>query len=96
MIIYLTGSKELRLIMIFSSWEEILFRVRHSSVLGPMLFNIFLSDLFLVMKETEFISYVDDNTLYNAGNTIEDVISSLRGSSEKPFKSFSDNGYFQI
>ena len=91
MIIYLTGSKELRLIMIFSSWEEILFRVRHS-----MLFNIFLSDLFLVMKETEFISYVDDNTLYNAGNTIEDVISSLRESSEKPFKSFSDNGYFQI
>ena len=95
MIIYLTGSKELRLIMIFSSWEEILFGVRHSSVLGPMLFNVLLSDLFLVMKETEFISYVDDNTLYNAGNTTEDVISFRRESSEKPVKSFSDNGYFQ-
>ena len=43
------------------------------------------------MKETEFTSYADDNTLYNAGNTIEDVISSLHKSSEKLFKWFSDN-----
>ena len=51
----------------------------------------YLSDLFLVMKETEFTSYADDNTLYNAGNTIEDVISFLHKSSEKLFKWFSDN-----
>ena len=38
------------------------------------------------MKETEFTSYADDNTLYNAGNTIEDVISSLQES----FESISD------
>ena len=56
----------------FSSWEEVLF----VSVFWPMLFNIFLSDLLLIIKETEFTSYADDNTLYDAGNTIEDVISS--------------------
>ena len=43
-------------------------------VLGSILFNIFLSDLFLVMKETEFTSSAGDNTLNDAGNTIEDVI----------------------
>ena len=32
-----------------------------------------LSDLFLIIYETEFASYADDNTLYDAGNTIEDV-----------------------
>ena len=58
----------------FSSWEEALFGVPQASVLAPILFNIFLSDLFLVMKETEFTSYANDNTLYDAGNTIEDVI----------------------
>ena len=75
----------------FSSWGEVLFGVPQGCVLGPILFNIFLSDLFLVMKETEFTSYADDNTLYDASNTIEDVISSLQESPQKLFKWFSDN-----
>ena len=55
-------------------------------MLGPILLNIFLSDLFLVMRETEFTSYADDNTLYDASNTIEDVISSLQELSEMVFR----------
>ena len=46
------------------------------------------------LKETEFTSHVDDNTSYDAGNTIEDVILSLKESSElseKLFKCFSAN-----
>ena len=30
----------------FSSWKEILFRVLQGSILGPLLFNIFLCDFF--------------------------------------------------
>ena len=40
------------------------------------------------MKETGFTSYADDNTLSDAGNTIEDVISSLQESSKKTFQMF--------
>ena len=36
------------------------------SVLGPHLFNIFLSDLFLVVKDVNIASYADDNTLYDS------------------------------
>ena len=75
----------------FSSWEEVLIGVSQGSVFGLILFNIFSSDLFLAMKETEFTSYADDKSLYDAGNTIEDVISSLQESPEKLFKWFSDN-----
>ena len=43
------------------------------------------------MKDTNFTSFATDNTLYDAGNTIEDVISFWQESSKKPFKWFSNN-----
>ena len=68
-----------------------MFGLPQGSVLWSILFNIFLSNLFLITKETEFTSYADDNTLYDAGNSIEDIISSLQESSGKHFKWFPDN-----
>ena len=58
----------------YSSWEEVLFGVLQGSILGPILFNIFLSNLFIIIKDTNFASYADDNTFYKASNTIDDVI----------------------
>ena len=61
----------------YSSWEEILFGVPQGSILGPLLFNIFLCDLYLIVKETSFASYADDNTSYVTAENLDEIIKSL-------------------
>ena len=75
----------------YSSWQEILFGAPQGSILDPILFNIFLNDLFLAVQNVDFASYADDNTIYDAGENIDEIIFSLQESSKKLFKWFADN-----
>ena len=56
-----------------------------------MLFNIFLCDLFFIIKETNYPSYDDDKTPYVTAENLDDVIKTLEGDSIKLFQRFSNN-----
>ena len=48
----------------FSSHLEILRGVRQSSILGSILFNLFINDLIFFIQETEICNSADDTTIY--------------------------------
>jgi len=76
----------------YSTWQESIKGVPQGSVLGPLLFNVFLNDLFFLVEETEICNYADDTTIYVCGHELEQIVSSLETDAQKLSKWFLENG----
>ena len=61
----------------FSKWTEILLRVPQGSVLGPLLFNIYINDLFFLTEKANVCNYADNTTFYACDSDLNYLISRL-------------------
>ena len=81
---YLSGRKQrVKVASHYSSYKKIKIGVPQGSVLGPLLFNIFINDLFLINLQSDLCNFADDNTLYACGHSFESVVSKLENDLEK-------------
>ena len=90
----------------YSKWPEIKLGIPQCSILRPLLFNIFIDELFFVIKKSDICNFANDNALYSCGAVLQNLkhdahklldwfkINSMKANPEKfQFMILSKNSY---
>ncbi len=89
---YLTGRKQrVKVKDARSKWVKVKKGVPQGSVLGPLLFNIFLNDIYLVIEQCSMYNYADDNTLSYHHTDVAAMSSALENDAQNTVKWFTEN-----
>ena len=76
---YLTNCKQRTKIgLAFSSLYDISTGVPKGSILGALLLNIFIKDVFFSIAKSEVCNFADDNTLYSCNKNLENGFSNFK------------------
>ena len=61
-----------------SVWADILSGIPQGSILGPLIFNIYINDIYYFILEDRIAKYVDDTTPYTIKDEYAELIDSLQ------------------
>ena len=67
----------------FSLFKFILSGVPQGSILGPIIFNVFINDLYMLLNSNNLFNFADDNTISAFSETVEGRINILQTETEK-------------
>ena len=76
---------------LFSSWSNIGTGVPQKSIMGPLIFNIYMDDIFYFIREEDLANYANDNYLCAIENEIEVLISIIGKDASSLIKWFNEN-----
>ena len=89
---YLTKRKQrVKINGSYSKYRYITIGVPQGSVLGTLLFNIFINGVFLFVQNTSVCSYADGTTIYACNSDLDTIINRLETDSSILAKWFSEN-----
>ena len=93
---YLSNRKQrVKINNTFSSWTDLIQGVPQGSVHRPLLFNIYLNDLFFSLKNINVCNFADDTTPYVCDKSIETVLKLLEENCEIALCWF-ENNYMKL
>ena len=61
----------------YSKWSKIRRGTPQESILGPLLFYIFINDIFMIIQQSDICNLADDNTLYSCGERLTEINKNL-------------------
>ena len=90
---YLSGRRQrVKISNARSSWETLAKGVPQGSILGPLLFNIFINDMFYFIEKCSLYNYADDNSQSISAPIADEVLLNLKHDCEISLRWYKQNG----